>query len=150
MTSSIKQVTKWPAILIAPTFPHTNWRWIAVYILTSMFTVHLPLGCTSCVDIGSFAHNQIRSEVSSADLILAKAPNGLKALPVFHNTAVALIICHNTANWGLSLYPNRMLTCYIFCSSLPHLFQNKAFNAGPAFISRKHHKLIKPSCNLND
>lgn len=88
----------------------------------SLILVRSPpaIRLTSYVDICSFAH-QTRSELSSADLILAKEPNGLKALPVFHNTAVALIIHHNTANWGLYLYPKKMLTCYAFFLSTTSL-----------------------------
>ena len=91
--------------------------------------------------------HQARSKVSNAGLVPAKASNGLKASPVFDDAVVAPIIYYDTANSAIYI-STRGLHAVLFSSS-PHLFQNKAFNTGPASISRKHLKLLEHSCNLN-
>lgn len=91
--------------------------------------------------------HRTRPKVSNAGLVPAKASNGLKASPVFDDAFVAPMIYHDTAN--SAIYISIICFYVVLFSSPPHLFQNKAFNGGPASISGKHLKLFDHSCNLN-
>lgn len=92
--------------------------------------------------------HQARSKVSSAGLVPAKASHGLKASPVFDGTVVAPLIYRGTANSAIYIPTTRL--CLVLFSSPPHLFQNKAFHAGPTSLSRTQLKFLDHSCNVND